>query len=325
MKAIAINRVGGPEVLEHLELAAPVPGASDLLVKTSWAGVNYIDIYQRSGSYPQIYPTTLGLEGSGQIIAVGSAVTGFSVGDWVCWAWAQGSYAELTVVNQEKAFLIPKGVTSKVAAAAMMQALTAHYLMTSVYPAKAGDTALVHAAAGGVGLVLCQMLRSRGVRVLGTVSSAEKESLALAAGAADVIRYDREDFQERVLTLTDNKKCHVVYDGVGATTFEGSVNCLAPRGTLALFGASSGPVPPFDLQRLGTLGSLVITRPSLAHFIQNRDELAWRCNEIFTDITSGSLNISIAREYSLEDAEQAHRDLESRMTSGKLLLAIGSD
>ena len=325
MKAIAINRVGGPEVLEHLELAAPVPGASDLLVKTAWAGVNYIDIYQRSGSYPQTYPTTLGLEGSGQIIAVGSAVNGFSIGDWVCWAWAQGSYAELTVVNQEKAFLIPKGVTSKVAAAAMMQALTAHYLITSVYPAKAGDTALVHAAAGGVGLILCQMLRARGVRVLGTVSSTEKESLALAAGAADVIRYDREDFQERVLALTDDKKCHVVYDGVGATTFEGSLNCLAPRGTLALFGASSGQIPPFDLQRLGTLGSLVITRPSLAHFIQNRDELAWRCNEIFTDITSGSLNISIAREYSLEDAEQAHRDLESRVTSGKLLLAIGSD
>ena len=323
MKAIAISKAGGPEILEYLEISDPVPGVSDLVVKTAWAGVNYIDIYQRSGVYQQAYPTTLGMEGSGQIVGIGTDVTGFNVGDWVCWGWAQGSYAELTLVNQDKAFLIPQGVTSKVAAAAMMQALTAHYLITSVYPAKAGDTALVHAAAGGVGLILCQMLKARGVKVLGTVSSAEKEALALAAGASHVIRYDREDFQERVLELTENKKCQVVYDGVGLSTFEGSLNCLAPRGTLALFGASSGAVPTFELQRLATLGSLIITRPTLAHFIRNREELDWRCKEIFRDITSGTLNISIAGQYFLGDAATAHRDLESRITSGKLLLEIG--
>ena len=322
MRAVQISGAGGPEVLSLTEVEKPEPAPNQLLVRNLWAGINYIDIYQRSGRYPLEYPVTLGLEGSGEVVAVGSDVTTFKVGDLVCWGWAQGSYAEYTLVNQDKAVQVPSGVSMDIAAAAMMQGLTAHYLITSVYQATAGDFALVHAAAGGAGLFLCQMLKARGVQVIGTVSNQAKEELARAAGAAHVIRYDKEDFEQRVNEITLGQKCDVVYDSVGKDTFEASLKCLKPRGTLALFGAASGAVPPFDLQRLSSLGSLNITRPTLANFIQDSEELQWRCKEIFDEITAGRLKVSVSKKYELEEAQQAHIDIESRATSGKLLLRV---
>lgn len=322
LRAIQIEGSGGPDVLVLSEVPKPEPGPKQLLVRNLWAGVNYIDIYQRTGRYPMAYPATLGLEGSGVVAALGSGVSTFQVGDQVCWGWAQGSYAEYTLVGEDKTYEVPEGVSMDVAAAAMMQGLTAHYLITSVYPASAGDFALVHAAAGGAGLFLCQMLKARGVQVIGTVSNQAKEQLALAAGASHVIRYDKENFEHRVNEITLGQKCDVVYDSVGKDTFEGSLKCLKPRGTLALFGAASGAVPPFDLQRLSPLGSLNITRPTLAHFIQDSEELKWRCKEIFDEITAGRLKVSISRKYELEDTQQAHTDIESRATSGKLLLRV---
>ena len=322
MRAVQIFEAGNADVLTVAEIPTPEPGVGQLLIKIYWAGINYIDVYQRSGKYPMDYPATLGLEGSGEVVAVGSKDSNFKIGDRVCWSWGQGSYAEFTLVNEDKAFKVPDGVSMDIAAAAMLQGLTAHYLVTSVYKAKAGDFALVHAAAGGVGLLLCQMLKAKGVRVIGTVSSAQKQERAMAAGAEFVIRYDQDDFVKKVAEITQGNKCQVVYDGVGATTFEGSLNCLAVRGTLALFGSSSGAVPPFDLQRLNALGSLVVTRPSLINFIQTAEELNWRCNEMFEEIISGRLDIEISQRYELADAKQAHLDLESRATSGKLLLKI---
>jgi NADPH2:quinone reductase len=325
MRAVQISSAGGPEVLALTEVEKPEPGQNQLLVRNLWSGINYIDIYQRSGRYPLEYPVTLGLEASGEVVEVGSDVSTFKVGDLVCWGWAQGSYAEYTLVNEDKAVQVPSGVSMDIAAAAMMQGLTAHYLITSVYQATSGDWALVHAAAGGAGLFLCQMLKARGVQVIGTVSNQAKEELARAAGAAHVIRYDKEDFEQRVNEITLGQKCDVVYDSVGKDTFEGSLKCLKPRGTLALFGAASGAVPPFDLQRLSSLGSLNITRPTLAHFIQDSEELRWRCKEIFDEITAGRLKVSVSKKYELEDAKQAHIDIESRATSGKLLLKISDE
>lgn len=322
MRAIQINNSGGPDVLVMSDVPKPQPGPNQLLVRNLWAGVNYIDIYQRTGRYPMVYPATLGLEGSGVVAALGSGVSTFQIGDQVSWGWAQGSYAEYTLVDEDKAALVPEGIPMDTAAAAMMQGLTAHYLITSVYPVAAGEFALVHAAAGGAGLLLCQMLKARGAEVIGTVSSQAKENLALAAGASHVIRYDKEDFAQKVGEITHRQKCQIVYDGVGKDTFEGSLKSLAPRGTLALFGAASGAVPPFDLQRLSSLGSLNITRPTLAHFIQNSAELKWRCKEIFEEITAGRLNVAISRKYELEDTQQAHIDIEGRETSGKLLLRV---
>lgn len=322
MKAVRIFQAGNPDALTLSETETPAPSAGQLLIKTSWAGVNYLDVYQRSGKYPLVYPATLGMEGSGEVVALGSDKSSFKIGDRVCWAWAPGSYAELTLLNEDKAVLVPDGIAMDVAAAAMLQGLTAHYLINSVYKAKAGDFALVHAAAGGVGLLLCQMLKAKGVRVIGTVSSSEKQAAALAAGAEFTIRYDQEDFSAKVAEITSGKKCQVVFDGVGASTFEGSLLSLCTRGTLALFGSASGEVPPFDLQRLNTLGSLVVTRPSLAHFIQTAEELNWRCKEIFEEILAGRLSIEISHRYEFADASQAHSDLESRGTSGKLLLRV---
>jgi NADPH2:quinone reductase len=322
MRAVQIFQAGNADVLTVAEIPTPEPGVGQLLIKISWAGINYIDIYQRSGKYPMDYPATLGLEGSGEVVAVGSKDSNFKIGDRVCWSWGQGSYAEFTLVNEDKAFLVPDQIPMDIAAASMLQGLTAHYLITSVYKAQAGDFALVHAAAGGVGLLLCQMLKAKGVHVIGTVSSEQKQAIALAAGAEFTIRYDQEDFVTKVAEFTQGKKCQVVYDGVGATTFEGSLNSLAVRGTLALFGSSSGAVPLFDLQRLNALGSLVVTRPSLINFIQTAEELNWRCIEIFDEIISGRLDIEISQRYELADANQAHLDIESRATSGKLLLKI---
>ncbi len=320
MRAIRIHTPGDTDVLTVDAVADPSPEAGELLVANEFAGVNFIDTYQRSGRYPLPLPATIGMEGAGTVNALGEGVTGFSVGDRVAWAWAQGSYADQVIVSADKAALIPDTIPTDIAAAAMLQGMTSHYLITSVYEAKKGDIALVHAAAGGVGLVITQMLTRRGVTVIGTVSTEKKAQAAIEAGATHIIRYDSEDVVERVTEITDGAKCHVVYDGVGQATFDGSLESLRPRGTLALFGAASGPVPPFDLQRLSPLGSLFITRPTLSHFIQTFDEHQWRSGDVFDDIASGALTITIGGRYALEDAALAHKDLESRATSGKLLL-----
>lgn len=322
MRAVQIVEPGGPDalILRELETLPTRPG--HLIVKTEWAGVNFIDVYQRSGRYPLELPETLGFEGYGVVTNVGEGVTGFSEGDSVAWAWAQGSYADFVSVPADKAYPVPDGIDGDIACAAMMQGITAQYLVTSVYPASAGDTALVHAAAGGVGLLLTQMLVARGVIVIGTVSSAAKEEAARHAGAHHIIRYDDGDFAPQVAEITKGKKCEVVYDSVGVNTFEGSLQCLAPRGTLALFGAASGPVPLFDLQRLSALGSIYITRPTIAHFLKTPEESTWRSREVFSAILDGSLVISVGGIYELGKVSQAHRDIESRATSGKLLLKI---
>jgi NADPH:quinone reductase len=322
VRAVQIHTPGDIDQLVTTEVDTPPVGPDQILVAVEWAGVNFIDTYQRSGRYPLDLPATIGMEGSGIVTAVGDAVTRFSVGDRAAWAWGQGSYADQVVVDQDKAAKVPDGIALDTAAAAMLQGMTAHYLITSVYPVKAGDTALVHAAAGGVGLLLCQMLASRGVTVIGTVSTDQKAEAATRAGAHHIIRYDRESVAQRVTEITSGALCHVVYDGVGQATFEDSLTCLRVRGSLALFGASSGPVPPFDLQRLSVLGSLIVTRPTLSHFVANAEDHDWRAGEVFADITAGNLTITIGGVYDLEDAGQAHRDLESRATSGKLLLRV---
>jgi NADPH:quinone reductase len=322
VRAIRIHTPGDANVLSVDTVDEPTPGAGEILVNSEFAGVNFVDTYQRSGRYPLPLPATLGMEGAGTVVATGDGVTGFSVGDRVAWGWAQGSYADQVVVNADKAALIPDTISTDIAAAAMLQGMTSHYLITSVYEAKKGDIALVHAAAGGVGLVITQMLTKRGVTVIGTVSTEKKAEAATQAGAAHIIRYDTEDVVERVKDITDGAKCHVVYDGVGQATFEGSLESLRPRGTLALFGAASGPVPPFDLQRLSPLGSLFVARPTLGHFINTAEEHQWRAGDVFDDIASGALTITIGGRYPLEDTAHAHRDLESRATSGKLLLEI---
>ena len=321
MRAIRIHAPGDTDSLTLDTIDSPTPGAGELLVANEFAGVNFIDTYQRSGRYPLPLPATIGMEGAGTVL-LGDQVTGFRVGDRVAWAWAQGSYADQVVVAADKAALIPDTIDTDIAAASMLQGMTAHYLITSVYDAQPGDVALVHAAAGGVGLVITQMLARRGVTVIGTVSTEKKAEAATQAGAAHIIRYDREDVVQRVTHITQGAKCHVVYDGVGQATFEGSLESLRPRGTLALFGGASGPVPPFDLARLSPLGSLIVTRPTLGHFIQTAAEHQWRAGDVFDDIASGALTITIGGRYPLADAASAHRDLESRATSGKLLLEI---
>ena len=322
MRAIRIHTPGDTNALSLDTIDTPTPGPGEILVANEFAGVNFIDTYQRSGRYPLPLPATLGMEGAGTVTALGEGVTGFALGDRVAWAWGQGSYADYVITQADKTAHIPDAIPTDIAAAAMLQGMTAHYLITSVYEAQKGDIALVHAAAGGVGLVITQMLTRRGVTVIGTVSTDKKAEAAAEAGAAHIIRYDTEDVVEQVMDITGGAKCHVVYDGVGQATFEGSLNSLRPRGTLALFGAASGPVPPFDLQRLSPLGSLFITRPTLGHFIQTSEEHQWRAGEVFDDIASGALTITIGGRYPLEEAARAHRDLESRATSGKLLLEM---
>lgn len=282
--------------------------------------MNFIDTYQRSGAYAMQVPFTPGSEGAGEVVAVGEGVTGFSVGDRVAWAMAPGSYAERALVPADKAVQVPAGVDIRTAAAALLQGLTAHYLVTSTHPVRTGETALVHAAAGGMGLLLTQLVKHLGGNVIGTVSTAEKEKLAREAGADEVIRYTEEDVAATVSDLTDGRGVDVVYDGVGKTTFDASLASLRPRGLLALFGAASGPVPPVDPQRLNSAGSVFLTRPSLAHHILTRDELDWRAGELFEWIATGVLDIRIGGTYPLEDARRAHEDLEGRRTTAKLLL-----
>ncbi|MGW1676251.1 quinone oxidoreductase family protein [Saccharopolyspora sp. NPDC002376] len=320
MRAIRVATNGGPEVMELTEVEAPEPQPGQLLVDVAAIGVNFIDTYQRSGAYSMPLPFTPGSEGSGVVIAVGDGVTGFEVGDRVAWAMTPGSYAEKALVPAEKAVRVPEGVDDRTAAAALLQGLTAHYLVTSTHQVRTGETALVHAAAGGMGLLLTQLIKHRGGNVIGTVSTAEKEALAREAGADEIIRYTEVDVAESVADLTDGRGVDVVYDGVGKTTFDASLASLRPRGTLALFGAASGPVPPVDPQRLNSAGSVFLTRPGLAHHILTRAELDWRAGELFDWISTGVLDIRIGGTYPLADARRAHEDLEGRRTTAKLIL-----
>ncbi|WP_406689668.1 quinone oxidoreductase [Saccharopolyspora sp. ID03-671] len=320
MRAIRVATNGGPEVLELGEVELGEPGPGQLLVDVAAAGVNFIDTYQRSGIYSMELPFTPGSEGAGAVAAVGPDVDGFAVGDRVAWAMAPGSYAEKALVPAASAVKVPDGVDDRTAAAAMLQGMTAHYLITSTHEVSTGETALVHAAAGGMGLLLTQLIKHKGANVIGTVSTDEKERLARAAGADEIIRYTDADVAAEVRDLTDGRAASTVYDGVGRTTFDASLASLRPRGTLVLFGASSGPVPPFDPQRLNSGGSLFLTRPSLGHHLLSRDELDWRAGEVFGWITSGTIDFRIGGTYSLDEARRAHEDLEGRRTTGKLLI-----
>ncbi|WP_258348365.1 quinone oxidoreductase family protein [Saccharopolyspora gregorii] len=320
MRAIRVPAHGGPEVLEPAELDRPTPQSGELLVEVSAAGVNFIDTYQRSGLYSVPLPFTPGVEGAGTVREVGPDVTGFAPGDRIAWAMTPGGYAEQAVVPARNSVRVPDGVDDRTAAATMLQGMTAHFLVTSTHPIRPGETALVHAAAGGVGLLLTQLIKARGGNVIGTVSTDEKERLARAAGADEIIRYTDADVAEEVRDLTDGRGVDVVYDGVGEDTFDGSLASLRPRGTLALFGASSGPVPPVDPQRLNSGGSLFLTRPSLAHHMLDREELDRRAGEIFQAVRAGELDVRIGGSYPLEQAGRAHEDLEGRRSTGKLLL-----
>jgi NADPH:quinone reductase len=318
MKAVVVTRSGGPEVLELRQEPAPEAGAGQLLVAVEAAGVNYRDIYEREGSYGGTPPFVAGVEGAGTVTAVGEGVTEHAVGDRVGWVSAQGSYAEQVVVEAVRAVRVPDGASSELAAAALLQGMTAHYLATTTYPVQAGDDVLVHAAGGGVGLLLTQVVKMRGGRVIATTSSEEKERRARAAGADEVIRY--EGFAERVRGLTGGEGVAVVYDGVGAATFDESLTSVRTRGAMVLFGAASGRVPPFDPMRLEELGSLFLTRPSIRHHTAEREELLRRAGDVFGWIANGKLEVQIGGRYALEDAPRAHEDLAARRTSGKLLL-----
>lgn len=320
MKAIHVHSVGGPDLLEYEEVPDPAPAAGQALVKVEAAGVNYIDTYQRSGQYKIQLPAILGQEAAGDVVALGPGVTKPKVGAQVAWTGVLGAYAELAAVPTERLVVIPRGVTAKQAAAAMLQGMTAHYLACSTYPLKKGDICLVHAAAGGVGLLLVQIAKKRGATVIGTVSTEDKAKLAREAGADYVIRYTEQDFEAEIKRITEGRGVQVVYDSVGKTTFEKSLNSLARRGMLVLFGQSSGAVAPFDPQILSQKGSLFLTRPTLAHYTATRDELVDRATGVLTWVRTGELKLRIHAEYPLSRAAEAHRDLEGRRTTGKLLL-----
>ncbi|MET0152848.1 MAG: quinone oxidoreductase [Candidatus Binatia bacterium] len=320
MRAIRVHQPGGPEMLQLDELPEPRPQAGEALVAIEAAGLNYIDVYFRKGLYKAALPLTLGLEGAGTVTAIGSAVENIRVGDRVAYTSVPGAYAQLAVVPAARLVVLPAGITPKQAAAAMLQGMTAHYLATSCWPLRSGDTCLVHAAAGGVGLLLCQIAKLRGARVLATVSTEEKADLARRAGADEVILYSKEDFEAEVKRLTGGKGLQVVYDGVGRTTFEKGLGCLAPRGMMVLYGQASGPVGSIDPQELSARGSLFLTRPTLAHYILTRAELVARAGDVFGWIRDGKLTLRIEREFALADAARAHRALEGRETTGKVLL-----
>jgi NADPH2:quinone reductase len=320
MKAIQVPKVGGVEVLTLVDIPTPRPKPNEVIVKIAAAGVNYIDVYFREGRYPITVPFIMGQEASGQVSEVGTDVKDFKPGDRVAYTGITGAYAEYAAVPAERLVRIPAGITDQQAAAAMLQGMTAHYLVYSTYPLKKGETCLIHAAAGGVGLLLVQLAKNLGARVIGTVSTEEKAKLAREAGADEVIFYTRQDFEAETKRLTDGKGVHVVYDGVGKATFDQDLNVLRPRGYLVLFGASSGPVPPFDLVKLSQKGSLFVTRPTLVNHIASHEELIQRSTDILNMIASGKLKLRIEHIYALREAQQAHRDLEGRKTTGKLLL-----
>jgi NADPH2:quinone reductase len=320
MKAIRIEKTGGPEVLQLADVPLPEPKANEAVVKIAASGVNFIDVYFREGRYPAPLPVTLGQEGAGTVTAAGSDVRNVRVGDRVAYASVQGSYAEYAAVPAEKLVVVPDGVDLKLAAAVMLQGMTAHYLVHGTYPLRAGETAIVHAAAGGVGLLLVQLAKSLGARVIGTAGSEEKAQLARGAGADEVIVYTETDFETEAKRLLGGRGADVIYDGVGKSTFDADLNLLRPRGTLALFGASSGAVPPFDPIKLSQKGSLFLTRPTLHNYIATRAELEQRAGDLFAMMAAGKLHVRVHREYPLSEAAQAHRDLEGRKTTGKVLL-----
>lgn len=326
MHAIEVQQTGGPEVLKWVERPVPQPGEGQVLAQLAYAGVNFIDLYRRSGRYPLELPSVPGEEGSGTVIAVGPGCTRFSVGDRIAWTTVLGSYSEQVVVPQEKAIRVPDGLDLRAAGAALVHGMTAHYLANDSYQARSGDTVLVHAAAGGVGLLLTQLLKQRGVRVIGTVSTPDKAQIATANGADEVLIHDEvADLAATVRKLTDGDGVHAVYDGIGAATFDASLDSLRVRGTLVLYGGASGPVPPVDVMRLLWGGSITLTRPYLEHFRATIEEFEWRAGEIFTGILDGSLRLSIGGTYPLAESWRAHEDLAARRTTGKLLLVAQPD
>jgi NADPH2:quinone reductase len=320
MKAIQIHETGGPEVLQLAELPIPEPGAGQVLIRVEATGVNFIEIYFRKGVYKAALPLTPGSEAAGTVEKLGPGVTGFAAGDAVASVSVLGSYAEYALVPAAQLVKTPESLSPEHAAAAMLQGMTAHYLAHYTFPLKPGDTALIHAGAGGVGLLLTQIAVRLGARVITTVSTPAKAELSREAGASEVILYTRQDFEAEVKRLTDGKGVDVVYDSVGKTTFEASLNCLRPRGLLALFGASSGPVPPFDLIQLSGKGSLFITRPTLWHYVATRAELDWRAGDVLGWAAKGELKLRTEFIYPLAEAAQAQTDLEDRKTTGKILL-----
>lgn len=320
MHAIQVSQVGGPEVLTLVDIPLPIPQANEAIVQIKSAGVNFIDVYFREGRYPAPLPFVNGQEAAGVVTAIGDGVRSVKVGDRVAYTGVRGSYAEYAAVPEDRLVAIPDQIDFETASAAMLQGMTAHYLSHSTYPIQRGDNVLIHAAAGGVGLLLVQMAKRLGARVIGTAGNEEKAQLALAAGADDLILYREQDFELETKRLTNNEGVHVVYDGVGKSTFDKDLNVLRPRGYLVLFGGASGAVPPFDLIQLSQKGSLFITRPTLHHYIHTRDELEQRSNEVLNMIVAGQLKLRIHAKYPLAQAQQAHQDLEGRQTSGKLLL-----
>ena len=320
MKAIQVRQVGGPEAMELVDISAPQPKPNEAAVKLSASGVNFIDVYFREGRYKSALPFVPGQEGAGVVIALGADVKSLKNGDRVAWSGLQGSYAEYAAVAADRLVQIPDGVTDQQAAAAMLQGMTAHYLSHDTYPLKSGETALVHAAAGGVGLLLVQMAHNIGARVIGTVSTEEKAQLAREAGADEIILYSQSDFETETKRLTSGRGVDVVYDSVGKTTFEKGLNVLRPRGCMVLFGGSSGAVPPFDLIALSQKGSLYVTRPTLHHYMVTREELVARSSAVFGMLAAGELKLRIDHSYPLAEAQRAHRELEARKTTGKLLL-----
>jgi NADPH2:quinone reductase len=318
--AIRVEKRGGPDVLTVGEPDPGEPGPGQVAIDVEACGVNFIDVYFRTGVYPRPLPFVPGLEGAGRVRSVGPAVSGLAVGDRVAWCGASGSYASSLNAPAASLVRIPEGVATDVAAAVMLQGMTSHYLVHGVRTTKRGDRALVHAAAGGVGLLLIQLLVDAGARVMGTCSTEQKEALARAAGAEEVVRYDRDDFTERARAWTDERGVDVVYDSVGQSTFEGSLTSLRRRGLLCLFGQSSGVVPPFDLGRLSAMGSLYVTRPSLAHYTATREELELRAGAVLGAVEAGELDVRIGARFDLKDAADAHRALEGRETTGKVLL-----
>jgi len=320
MKAVRVHTTGGPEVLQYEDVPAPEPGAGQVVVKIAAAGVNFVDVYQRRGLYPVPLPFTAGQEAAGTVTQVGSGAGDVKLGDCVAYTGVLGAYAELAVVPADRLVPLPEDVSARQEAALMLQGMTAHYLATNTYPLQPGDTCLVHAAAGGVGLLLCQIAKLRGARVIGTVSTAAKAELAREAGADEVILYTERDFEEEVKRLTGGAGVQVVYDSVGQTTFAKGLNCLVRRGMMVLYGQSSGPVAPLDLQVLSQKGSLFATRPTLHHYVVTRAELLARAGEVMTWVRAGRLKLRIGGEFALAQAGEVHRQLEARRTTGKTIL-----
>lgn len=320
MKAIVVSQTGGPEVLKYKDIPKPESQPNEALVEIKAIGVNFIDVYLREGRYPSKLPFTVGQEAAGIVSAVGGEVKSLRPGDRVAYRTGQGSYAEYAAVPADLLVKLPDSISFEQGAALMLQGMTAHYLVKSTYPLKPGETALIHAAAGGVGQLLVQMAKMIGAEVIATAGSEEKAAIAKGLGADHVIIYTKQDFEAETKRISGGKGVHVVYDSVGKTTFEAGLNLLRPRGYMVLFGGSSGAVPPFDLIKLSQKGSLFVTRPTLGHYVATREELEWRAGEVMNWVASGKLKISVAHRYKLSEAEQAHRDLEARKTTGKVLL-----